>query len=268
MEFLFNYKIIEDDYNEFNSDIEQLKELLKNNERNKNLYDLFLQLKEKDIYLYFILFHNFENWININFENNNNIEKINKIEILLKYIKLNKLSSNIHLTFIVWVFYLYVKLINCFNFPLKTNYLEINKLRCSLKETCIIISKLYKSELLFNEFQMFDFIDLIYFLLESNFLQKSFSDKTHKAKNYILFNELFFLLKQNIIVIFSNKIPEDKKQKEKKDKSVISKFFKFLQEFKNDKEIISYINKSVLINKGIIQKFIDNIFGNVNFICF
>ena len=266
MEFLFNYKTIEDDYNEFNSDIEQLKELLKNNERNKNLYDLFLQLKEKDIYLYFILFHNFENWININFENNNNIEKINKIEILLKYIKLNKLSSNIHLIFIVWVFYLYVKLINCFNFPLKTNYLEINKLRCSLKETCIIISKLYKSELLFNEFQMFDFIDLIYFLLESNFLQKSFSDKTHKAKNYILFNELFFLLKQNIIVIFSNKIPEDKKQKEKKDKSVISKFFKFLQEFKNDKEIISYINKSVLINKGIIQKFIDNIFGNVNFI--
>ena len=79
MEFLFNYKTIEDDYNEFNSDIEQLKELLKNNERNKNLYDLFLQLKEKDIYLYFILFHNFENWININFENNNNIEKINKI---------------------------------------------------------------------------------------------------------------------------------------------------------------------------------------------
>ena len=78
-----------------------MKELLENNERNKNLYDLFLQLKEKDIYLYFILFHNFENWININFENNNNIEKINKTEIFLKYIKINNISSNIHLLFIV-----------------------------------------------------------------------------------------------------------------------------------------------------------------------
>ena len=144
--------------------------MLENNERNKNLYDLFLQLKEKDIYLYFILFHNFENWININLENNNNIEKINKIEIFLKYIKINNISSNIHLIFIVWAFYLYAKLINCFNFPLKINYLEINKLRCALKETCIIISKLYKSEVLFNEFQMFDFVDLIYFLFESNFL--------------------------------------------------------------------------------------------------
>ena len=193
MEFLFNYKTIEDDYNEFNSDIEQLKELLKNNERNKNLYDLFLQLKEKDIYLYFILFHNFENWININFENNINIEKINKIEILLKYIKLNKLSSNIHLIFIVWVFYLYVKLINCFNFPLKTNYLEINKLRCSLKETCIIISKLYKSELLFNEFQMFDFIDLIYFLWNQIFYKNNFLIKPIKQKiKFYLMNYSFY----------------------------------------------------------------------------
>ena len=65
MEFLFNYKKIEDNYNEFKSEIEQLKELLKNNEKYKTLHELFLQLKEKDIYLYFILFQNFENWINI-----------------------------------------------------------------------------------------------------------------------------------------------------------------------------------------------------------
>ena len=64
MEYLINYKKIEDNYNEFKSEIEQLKELLKNNEKYKTLYELFLQLKEKDIYLYFILFQNFENWIN------------------------------------------------------------------------------------------------------------------------------------------------------------------------------------------------------------
>ena len=49
MEFLFNYKKIEDNYNEFKSEIEHLKELLKNNEKYKTLHELFLQLKEKDI---------------------------------------------------------------------------------------------------------------------------------------------------------------------------------------------------------------------------
>ena len=265
MEFLFNYKNIEDKYNDFKSDIDQLKELLKNNERYKNLYDLFLQLKERDIYLYFILFHNFENWININFDNNN-IEKINKIENLLKYIRINNISSNIHQIFIILVFYLYVELINCFNVPLKTNYFEINKIRYVLNETCVIISKLYKSEVFINELQIFDFIDLIFFLLDSNFLQKSFSDKICKTKNYILFNELFFLLQQNINNLFLKykKFPEDKKQIEEKDKPVLSKFFKFLQEFKNNKEILSYHYKSVLINNGMIQKFIDDILDNIN----
>ena len=165
MEYLINYKKIEDNYNEFNSEIEQLKELLKNNEKYKTLYELFLQLKEKDIYLYFILFQNFENWININFEINNNAKKLSRIEILFNYKKKNNLSSNIHLIFIVWVFYLYVKLIDCFNMPLKTNYLEIGKFRYALKETCIVITKLYNSEIFDNELLIFDFIDLIFFLL-------------------------------------------------------------------------------------------------------
>ena len=266
MEFLFNYKKIEDNYNEFKSEIEQLKELLKNNEKYKTLHELFLQLKEKDIYLYFILFQNFENWINVNFEINNNIKKLSRIEILFKYIKKNNLSSNIHLIFIVLVFYLYVKLIDCFNVPLKTNYLEIGKFRYALKETCIVITKLYNSEICDNELLIFDFIDLIFFLLETNFLQKSFSDKIYNAKNYILFNELFFLIQHIINNIFLkyNKRTNDLIQIAEKDKLVLSKFFIFLQEFIKNKEIMSKKNKSVLINNGIIQKFMKDILDNIN----
>jgi len=152
MEINFNisdFKKIEENYNEFKSDIEKLKDLLKANKKYKNLYEIFSELRNKNIYAYFILFKKFENWINAKFENNNNIGKIKKIDKLLNYIKGNKdIISNLHSNFIYWIFFLYAELIKNFNASLNPKYREINKIQYALKETSYLIIYLYKLEII------------------------------------------------------------------------------------------------------------------------
>ena len=199
MELNYNisdYKEIEENFNDFKSDIEQLKVLLKANEKYKNLYELFHKLRNKNIYVYFILFKNFKTWINITFENNNNIGKRNKIDIILNYIKENKIiSSDMYSTFFYWIFYLYIELIKNLNVVLKPKYNEINQIQYAIQQTSNIIAFLYKYEII-NDFQIFDFLNLIFFFAESNFLQNLFSDKVQNAKNNILFSQLFFYYKK------------------------------------------------------------------------
>ena len=269
MEFNFkisDYKIIEENLNEFKSYIEQLKDLLKANEQYKNLYQIFSELRNKNIYLYFILFKNYENWINVIFENNNNIGNINKIDIILKYIKENKdIISDINSTFIYWIFYLYNELIKNFNVSINPKYHEINKIVYAIKQTSDIIVNLYKFDII-NDMQIFDFLFLIFFFTESNFLQNIFSDKVQKGKSFILFSQLFFLL-QEIIIHFNNKLLNSTKlNNEFKDKykTTLSKLCMFFELFKNNKEITSPINKSVLINNNILINFMNNILAKIN----
>ena len=262
-----DFKQIEESYNEFKSDIEKLKDLLKANKKYKNLYEIFSELRNnKNIYAYFILFKNYENWINVIFENNNNIGKIKKIDKLLNYIKENKdTNSNLHSNFIYWIFYLYNELIKNFSASLNPKYREINKIHYALEQTSYLMIYLYKQEII-KDLKIFDFLDLIFFFAESNFLQNSFSDKVQKGKGYILFSQLFFFL-QEIFVHINNKLFNSTLDNNKKNdsyKKVLSKFFKFLEEFKNNKNIISYHNKSVLINNNIILNFMNNIFKKTN----
>ena len=272
MDFIFNvnnYKNIEEDFNQFKQDIKQIKELIKDNARYENLYEIINLLKDNDIYLYFILFQNFDNWINYNCDNNINFENVSKIEKLLKYLKSNNsLYFKIHPIFLLWILYLYIQLINYFNETLNPNYFEINKIHYAMKESCIIIIKLLKFGII-NHIQIYDFIKLFFLLIESNFLQKVFSDKNHKAKNYILFNNFFFLLQESFIElnndltnIFNNS--EENTQNENIYKILIKNFFGILEEFKKNKEIISIQNRYVLINNQIIMNFMKKIFQQIN----
>ena len=136
LNFITDYEKIKDNYNDFISDIEKLINALKNNNRYKNLYEIFSKLRSKNNYLYFVLFNNFEKLININFENIINIDKINEMKILLNYIKENKdFISNIFSSFIYCIFYLYVELIKSFNTSLNNKYIKINKIHYVLKQT-------------------------------------------------------------------------------------------------------------------------------------
>ena len=154
-----------------------------------------------------------------------------------------------------WIFYLYVELIKSFNSSLNPKYRMINKIHYSLKQTIKIIVYLYKSEII-STIEIYYFLDLIFFCLETNFLNKSFSDKIQKGKNYILFSQLFLLL-QEIFMQLNNKIFD-------KNKNDLSKFYDFLKEFKENDEINSTMNKSVLINNNIIINFMNHIFLNIN----
>ena len=268
MEFKYNinnFMNINNNFNDVNSDIELFKKNLKNISKYKNIYDLFSILKRKDFYLFFILFHNFEKWININFENNNNIGKRNKFETIINYIKANNdVNSKIHSIFINWIFYLYRELIMNFNSNLKLDFRRINIIKYSLKQTFDLIMSLFKCGII-KDIQMFDFIYLIYFFIESNFLQTSFSDKIHKTKNFILFKELFNLL-TGIFIEINNNINDSNNQYKKgdEDEKIISNFFGFLEEFKNNEEITSFQNKSILINSKIILIFMKKIFEKIN----
>ena len=266
LNFITDYEKIKDNYNDFITDVEKLINALKNNNRYKNLYEIFSKLKSKNNYLYFVLFNNFEKFININFENIININKINEIKILLNYIKENKdIISNIFSSFIYCIFYLYVELIKSFNTSLNNKYIKINKIHYVLKQTVKLIIYLYKSEII-NNIQMYDFIDLIIFCEESNFLNKSFSDKIQKAKKYILLSQLFLLL-QEIFIQLNNKNIEDSNHNDKVEnifKNDLSKFCDFLKEIKDNSEITSILNKSVLINNNIIINFLDNIISKIN----
>ena len=264
MEFKYNineYGKIEGSFTDFISNIGILKEALKYEEKYKNLYEYFSSLKKKEIFLYFILFHNFEKWINVNFEKNINTGKMNESEILLKYIKTNKEKNyNIHLIYIYWIVYLYIELVKNFNEFLKLDLCQINKIKYAFRQTSRIILYLFKHDV-FNESQMYDFIFLIYFFIERNFLLKIFSDKIQKTKKYFLFKEFFYLLLE-LFVELNNKYPNNINDNDKL--KALSKYFNFLKEIKNNKKMNSRLNKSLLINNEIILYFMKNIFEHIN----
>ena len=128
-----------------------------------------------------------------------------------------------------------------------------------------MIIYLYQQEII-KDLQIFDFLDLIFFFAESNFLQNSFSYKVQKGKNYILFSQLFFFL-QEIFIHINNKLFNSNSDNNKINdvyKKALSKLFKFFEEFKNNKNITSFNNKSILINNNIILNFMNNIFKKIN----
>ena len=88
MEFLeiknIDYKQNEYDYNEYKSKLVKLKELIKDNKKYDNIYKSFEYLNNKNSYLHILLFQHYKQWINLNFENNNDIDDTNQLSSILK----------------------------------------------------------------------------------------------------------------------------------------------------------------------------------------
>jgi hypothetical protein len=204
MEFNFNirdFEKIEESYKEFKSDIEKLKDVLKDNKKYKNIYVFFCELRNKNIYIYFILFKNFENWINVKFENNNKIGKTKTLDKLLNYIKEN--NSNMHSNFIYWMFYLYTELIKYFSASLNPKYGEINKIHYALKQTSHLIIYLYQQEII-KDLQIFDFLDLIFFLQNQISYKIHFLIKFKKGKIIFYSANYFSFCKKYLFILIIN----------------------------------------------------------------
>ena len=261
-----NYAQIKVDFEQYKSCIDEIKLYFKDNEKYKSLYEIFMSLNNNDILLYFLLFKNNQKWINANFENEINISKIHKIEKIIKYLNSNNSTiTKIYSIFIHWILYLHSELIKYFTTKLKINFFEINKIRYIIKQTLDIISYLFKNRI-FNDLQMYDFLNLFFFFLDNNFLLQSFSDIIIKVKNYILFYEFFYLLEEFLIEINNksyNNIKDENIINENK-KISLSVLFNNLDEFRINKKVNAQNNLSMLINYDIIQNFMNNILINVN----
>ena len=264
-----NYAQIKVDFEQYKSCIDEIKLYFKDNEKYKSLYEIFMSLNNNDILLYFLLFKNNQKWINANFENEINISKIHKIEKIIKYLNSNNSTiTKIFSIFIHWILYLHSELIKYFTTKLKINFFEINKIRYIIKQTLDIISYLFKNRI-FNDLQMYDFLNLFFFFLDNNFLLQSFSDIIIKVKNYILFYEFFYLLEEFLIEI-NNKSYNNIKDENiiniinENKKISLSVLFNNLDEFRINKKVNAQNNLSMLINYDIIQNFMNNILINVN----
>ena len=272
MEFLKlkieEYKKNEEEYNEYKSKIQDITKLLKQNKKYEKIFKSFDLFNNKNMYLYFIFFQNFEKYIYICFENNKNNINSNKLSLILRYLKTKNINNNdnnkinIQSLFIQWIFYFYIKFIKNFYTSLNPNFCEINKIRYLLREANYLIIKLYK-ENIFNTSQVFDNIKFCMFLIENNFEIKSFSDKLYKAKNYLLFQTLFFMLIRISKIIFERAY-NNNSEKENDNKTNIQIIFSFLEEFQNSKEINSPLNKMMLINSNLLPSFMNELLNMID----
>ena len=261
---IIDYKQNEEKFEKYKSKLENIKALLKENKKDDSIYESLNSLNNKNIYLYFLLFQNYDKWININFENNINDAK--KFELIMRSFKFsnteNDIKINMYSLLINWLFYLYNEFINYLYEILVPNYSEINKIRFILRETNNIIVKLYKINIL-TTYQIFNIMNFSIFLMETNFEVKSYSDRLYKAKNYLLLQGLFLLLEQTSIIII-NKANLNKPDEENENKINIQNIISFLKDFQNNSEINSQLIMMILINKNLIQSFMVKIIEQIN----
>ena len=262
------FKQNEDNYNEYKSKINKIKELLKENKKYESLYKVFDSLDNKNIYLYLLFFQNYEKWINVNFETNNTDININKFLSLMKFLEKNNYTNkngkkiDIYSLLINWYFYLYIEFIKYFYTVLNPNYHEVNKIRYIFKETNAILVKLYKVNII-NTTHIFNLLNFSIFIIETNFEINSYSDKLYKGKNYLLLHGLFFLL-QEVSTIIINKVNSNGFGNENDNKIYIQNIFNFMDEFQNNKVINSQLNTMILINNYLIQTFMNRLLDKID----
>ena len=262
------FKQNEDNYNDYKSKINKIKEFLKENKKYESLYETFDSLDNKNIYLYLLFFQNYEKWININFESNNTDININKFFLLMKFLEKNNYTNkngkkiDIYSLFIHWFFYLYIEFIKYFYTALNPNFHEVNKIRYIFKETNALLVKLYKVNII-NTTHIFNLFNFNIFLIETSFEINSYSDKLYKGKNYLLLQGLFFLLQEVSNIIF-NRVNSNWFGNENDNKINIQKIFSFMDEFQNNKIINSQLNTMILINNNIIQTFMNGLLDKID----
>ena len=261
------FKQNENEFIEYISKVKNISEILKNNNFYEKVYESFDSLNNKTIYLYFVFFQNFEKFININFESNYNQKDTNKVILILKYLQKNGFINednkkiSIYNIFTHWFFYLYLKFTQYFYQGSNPIFSKINMIRYAYRETNSIIVKLYKKGI-FTTSQMFNLMKFCFFLIESKFEVKSYSDNLYKSKNYLLLQGLFFILTKTSILII-NKAKFDNKVN-KNIKAEIQQIFSFLEYFQNNKEINSKLIKMIIVNHNLIQMFMNKILNEID----
>ena len=263
--FIIDYKLNESNYSEYKNNLGKIKGLLKGNKKNANLYESFNSLNNKNSYIYFLLFHNYDKWININLENNHNDNDVKKFSLIMKFIKgsndINGKNISLDSLFIHWEFYLYNEYIKyCSN----ENNCEINKIIYILKETNNIIITLYKANILKTN-QIFNIMNFTLFLFETNYEEKSYSDKLYKIKNFYILRGLFFLFKEVTIIII-NKANMNNPNEENENKINIQYVTSFLNDLQNNPEMNSQLIMKILINNNLIRSFMVQILEQINII--
>ena len=270
MEFLkikiSDYKENEDNYNDYKNKLGKMKLIMKENKKYENISQSLDSLNTKNIYIYYLLFSNYEKWINIQFENNLNITEQNKFVLMIKLFLLKISEKNnkcikLYSLFIIWRLYLYNEFIKNL-YKLNPNCSELNRIRYIYRETNNIIIKLYKGNIINTE-EIFLIMNFSIFLMETNFEVKSYSDKLYKAKNYLLLKGLFFLFQETSSIILNN-TNLNKIGEEENNKFNIQKIFNLLEEIKNNSEINSHFNKMIIINYNLFLPLMNKILDKIN----
>ena len=262
---IIDYKRNEDNYNEYKTNLEKIKGLLKDNKKYENIYKSLNSLNNKNIYIYFLLFQNYDKWFDINPDNIHNDNDRNKISLIMKCYKFSNDISDKNTyfdsLFINWIFYLYNEFIkNIYSYD---NSYEINRIIYIMNETNNIIVTLYKTNII-NTNQIFNIMYFILFLFEANYEEKSFSDKLYKAKNYYILRGLFFLLEETTHIII-NKANFNYPNEENENKINIQNIISFINELQINPEINSQLIMMILFNYNLIQSFMVQLLGLINF---
>ena len=256
---------------EFKSKSQILINLLKQNTKYNDIIKAFNSLNNKNIYLILFFFQNYNKWITIHLEKEEDISQKNATKILEKYLKIKEIidrkekmgkNKNIFELTIHWYFFLYTELVKNIYSASAISNSEINKIRYLLSETNISLINLYKSNIL-NSADIFNFLNFHLFLIESNFDISSNTDKLFLLKNYILLKGLFCIFQEVSIIILDEANLNDKDIE--KTRNNIQNIFMFMEDMKNSEELNSQRNSIIIIKYNLIQDFMNKILEKIDF---
>ena len=234
----------------------------KNQEYEKEIENLLKFEEDKDLLYEYLLFINYEKWININIENYINDNNLFFFQELKKYkIYSDKDIFNNRIFKIIFHIYLFllikiedaIKILANINDKLETKIKikEINESIHILSHLFILIEKLYIKNI-YNFKKLLLFLDVLAFFINKS---DNINNKFQKIKNIILFELLFdFYGKISNILLKGNINKED-----------ILYFFYYLEKYLNRNEVKSIFNKSILTNNKIIKKFIHTMLNNFDY---
>ena len=249
-------------YINYLTNLPKLKEQLNQNTKYHDITESIDSMDGPKIYFMLIFFQNHDKWLNVNFHNNK--------DVIINYFKIKRIINNndkenkyIFNLIIHWLYYLYLDLINNVYLVSVPNLNKINIVTYLLKETNLLLVKLYKSNIL-NTTQIFNVLYFYIFLIETNFRVTIHSDNLFQLKNNLLLKRFFSLLQELTLIILNNIKSNNIDENNKKNKNDIDNIFNILEDLKNNKEINSQRNMIIIINKNFIGNFISSFLKNIN----
>ena len=258
-------------YQNYKSIFQKIFSIIKNNSKYSNIILKYLNFEkdEKYFHLLFILFSQYQKWINpyeINIGKYSKHFKYTKKEsddkIEQEIIKCIN-SKNLMKLFVYWHFYI----LNIFseisdekndNKNIFDNGINLIDIENILYQNNNKIINLYKSKsITISDLFAFLYIYLFWFEYIFNLISH---EKNLKVINNILFSLLFNLLEKIGKEIFSDNYRIDSAEL----KNNINLYFSFLEEIKMNEFINNDYNIIILLDSNIIQNFMINLLKNIN----